>query len=280
MYLDEPTLDDIKNGVDIVEYIGRHTDVKKRGKEYVCCCPLHGEKTPSLYVNESKQLFHCYGCHAGGSVMDFIMQLYGLDEYGAVQQLKSELGLIAGQKVEKIERKLTADQEKAQSLLSSCTLETPCGALFQYGIVLPSGYEKDGNLVIPLRSKRGLEDVFILDGGRGRQLNGHLGDAWHTVGAYDEHSPSLYLCSDYIDATYLHKQTGGNRLIIFAANIYKAIDRAKRDHPEKQIRLALPNTTESKIILETWDGLYTMPAESGYWCEKDRRQPIEGIKKA
>lgn len=280
MIANEPTIDDLKNGVDIVEYIGRHTSVKKRGKEYVCNCPIHGEKTPSCYVNESKQLFHCYGCGAGGSVLDFIMAIYSLDEYGAIQQLKSELNIANGAPVPEVKRVLTTDQQVAQALMSNCKLETPSAALVNYGLILPSAYEHEGNLAVPLRTKQALEDVLIINNGRGTLLNSQIGEHWQTVGAYDEHSPSLYLCPDYIDAVYLHKQTGGNRLIIFAANIYRAVERAKREHPEKQIRLALPNTTESEVILETWDGLYTMPSERGHWCEKDRRQEIKGIKKA
>ena len=281
MLTTDPTLEELKGGVDIVEYVGRHVTLKKQGREYVGLCPLHGEKTPSFYINESKQVFHCRGCGAGGSVLDFIMGIYGINEHEAANQLRSELGIDRGAQVLEKRRILTPEQERAEAYLSNCKLSQPCGALFDYGLILPSAYENEaGDLVVPLRSSRAVEDVFISDEWRGKMLNNTIHDGWSIVGHYNEDSQHLYICPDYIDATYLHQSIGRNKLVIFSPWPHLAIERAKREFPNVQIRLALPHITDSLSVLDSWDGLYSMPSEMGYWCEKSRRQQIEGCKKA
>lgn len=57
------------------------------------CCPFHGEKTPSLKLYPETGGFHCFGCGAGGSAIDFTAQLFGLDAMGAVRQLNADFGL-------------------------------------------------------------------------------------------------------------------------------------------------------------------------------------------
>lgn len=62
-------------------------NLKKRGREYQGLCPFHTEKTPSFTVNDKKQFYHCFGCGAHGSVIDFAMAFYGLDFVDAVERL-------------------------------------------------------------------------------------------------------------------------------------------------------------------------------------------------
>lgn len=57
------------------------------------CCPFHGEKSPSLKLYPDSGGWHCFGCHAGGSVIDFTARLYGLDAMGAVRRLNTDFGL-------------------------------------------------------------------------------------------------------------------------------------------------------------------------------------------
>ena len=53
-------------------------ELKKEGKDYVMCCPFHDDKTPSLKITPSKNLFHCFGCGAGGSVIDWVIKTQGV----------------------------------------------------------------------------------------------------------------------------------------------------------------------------------------------------------
>ena len=65
---------EIRNRASIVEVIADYVTLKKSGRNHMGLCPFHGEKTPSFTVNEEKGIFHCFGCHAGGSVFQFLMQ--------------------------------------------------------------------------------------------------------------------------------------------------------------------------------------------------------------
>jgi DNA primase len=79
--------------VDIVEVIGRTVALKRRGKDFVGLCPFHQEKTPSFYVSPAKQIFHCYGCKAGSSVIDFVMKRDRIEFIDALKWLGEQAGL-------------------------------------------------------------------------------------------------------------------------------------------------------------------------------------------
>ena len=69
----------VKEGHDIVNVISRYTDLRKAGKEYIGKCPFHEDNRPSLQVNQDKQLFYCFSCQRKGDLINFIMQIEGLD---------------------------------------------------------------------------------------------------------------------------------------------------------------------------------------------------------
>lgn len=72
---------------DIVAVIGRYVNLKRGGGSYVGLCPFHREKTPSFNVSADKQLYHCFGCGAGGGVIQFIMAAENLDFVSALRLL-------------------------------------------------------------------------------------------------------------------------------------------------------------------------------------------------
>ena len=85
----------LKASVDLVAVAqSRGVKLTKQGRDYVGLCPFHREKTPSFHITPSKNLFHCLGCDAGGSVIDFIMRLDGLDKSQAVAWLKEKTGSV------------------------------------------------------------------------------------------------------------------------------------------------------------------------------------------
>ena len=69
--------------------------LKKEGKDYVMCCPFHDDKTPSLKITPSKNLFHCFGCGAGGSVIDWVIKTQGVSFRHAVELLKDTSTLLS-----------------------------------------------------------------------------------------------------------------------------------------------------------------------------------------
>lgn len=77
----------IKENADIVEVIGRYTNLKGKGSQYYGHCPFHDDRSPSLSVDSEKQLWHCFGCGKGGDVIDFIKLAENLDTKGAIEVL-------------------------------------------------------------------------------------------------------------------------------------------------------------------------------------------------
>lgn len=74
----EEKINEIRQAVDIVDLISDYVQLNKQGRNYFGLCPFHGENTPSFSVSPDKQIFHCFGCGAGGNVFSFLMELESL----------------------------------------------------------------------------------------------------------------------------------------------------------------------------------------------------------
>lgn len=81
------TIDQIRQVANIVEIASLYTTLRKRGKKHVGLCPFHSEKDPSFTVDSEKQLFHCFGCGAGGDVFTLVMEKENLSFPEAVKYL-------------------------------------------------------------------------------------------------------------------------------------------------------------------------------------------------
>jgi DNA primase len=86
-------LDEIRNGVDIVDLVGRFVNLKKAGVNWKGLCPFHAEKTPSFMVNPKKRIFHCFGCGVGGDAFGFLMRQDKLSFPEAVRALAKTAGV-------------------------------------------------------------------------------------------------------------------------------------------------------------------------------------------
>ena len=78
---------------DIIKLISRYTPLTKKGGTYWGCCPFHHEKTPSFTVSEDRGLYHCFGCKAGGNVINFVSEIESVDKSEAIRILAKEAGL-------------------------------------------------------------------------------------------------------------------------------------------------------------------------------------------
>lgn len=87
------SLDEFKARLPIVEIIGRHVRLIRRGREFTGLCPFHQEKSPSFTISEEKGFYHCFGCNQNGNAVDFIMAIEGLDFGQAIQRLSDLTGL-------------------------------------------------------------------------------------------------------------------------------------------------------------------------------------------
>ena len=86
----------LKSRLDIVEVLSGYMTLKRAGRNYKGLCPFHNEKTPSFMVSPDRQVFHCFGCGAGGDVLTFVMKYESLGFSEAVQSLADRAGLDPG----------------------------------------------------------------------------------------------------------------------------------------------------------------------------------------
>ena len=104
----ERSIENVLNRVDIVDVVSRYVDLKRKGANYVACCPFHNERTPSFIVNPSRNTWHCFGsCQEGGNAIKFLMRQCNMSFPEAVR----ELGKMYGVTIEETDSKeQTAEQ--------------------------------------------------------------------------------------------------------------------------------------------------------------------------
>ena len=93
MAIPENIIDQIQTRSDIVEVISRYVPLSKAGRNYRAPCPFHNEKTPSFIVSPDKQIYHCFGCGAGGNVFSFVMKYENLEFPEVVEMLAQIAGI-------------------------------------------------------------------------------------------------------------------------------------------------------------------------------------------
>lgn len=91
-YSDE-LIEEIRNSNDIVDIISQYVVLKRSGRSYFGLCPFHKEKSPSFSVSPDKQIFHCFGCGAGGNVFHFISKIENINFIESVQTLADRAGI-------------------------------------------------------------------------------------------------------------------------------------------------------------------------------------------
>ena len=92
LFTDE-SLERVRTSADIVEVARGHTDLRQRGTRWLGLCPFHDERTPSFSVDSSNNLYYCFGCQAGGDVINFVEEKEGLDFRQAVEHLADRFGV-------------------------------------------------------------------------------------------------------------------------------------------------------------------------------------------
>jgi DNA primase len=94
MRISESKIEEIRNAANIVDIISEYVPLRKRGKNYIGLCPFHSEKTPSFTVSDDKQIYHCFGCHAGGNVFKFLMDYKKISFIESIQELAEQLNIM------------------------------------------------------------------------------------------------------------------------------------------------------------------------------------------
>lgn len=127
-------LEQVRSRTDIVELVREHLPaLKKAGRHYKALCPFHKEDTASFTVNPEKQVFHCFGCQAGGDVFEFVMKTENLGFAEAVERL-AERGGVRVASARRSETPASRERsglfsalEWASAFFRSCLEESPAG---------------------------------------------------------------------------------------------------------------------------------------------------------
>ena len=95
----QETVQEILDATDIVELISGYFPLKRAGTNYLAICPFHNEKSPSFNINPQRQIFHCFGCQAGGDAIKFLMLYDNLTFPEAAKKLAGQVGVIVREEV-------------------------------------------------------------------------------------------------------------------------------------------------------------------------------------
>jgi DNA primase len=104
----EEKVREVAERLSIVEVVSDYVPLRRSGSNFLGICPFHAEKTPSFNVNPAREIFHCFGCGAGGNAFSFIMRIEGVSFPEAVKLLARKAG------IEIEERQLTPSEKKSQ----------------------------------------------------------------------------------------------------------------------------------------------------------------------
>ncbi len=144
-------LDELRARADIVKIVGSYVTLKKNGHRYVGLCPFHNETAPSFSVDEQKQVYHCFGCKAGGSVIQFIMDIERLSFPEAVAFLADQLHMPLP------EMQNDPAYEKRRSLKERIYLANKAAARLYHQLL----WQPECAHILDYVKKRGLSDAVI-----------------------------------------------------------------------------------------------------------------------
>lgn len=150
-------LDELRARADIVKVIGSYVTLKKNGHRYVGLCPFHNETAPSFSVDEQKQVYHCFGCKAGGSVIQFVMDIERLSFPEAVAFLADQLHMPLP------EMQNDPAYEKRRTLKERIYLANRTAARMYHQLL----WQPESSAILHYLQQRGLSDAVILRFGIG-----------------------------------------------------------------------------------------------------------------
>jgi DNA primase len=134
-FISQESIDSVRKKSSIVTIVGEYVQLVQRGTEWWGCCPFHTEKTPSFHVIPDKNVYYCFGCHAGGDAIKFIMEMEKLSYPDAVRFLAKRYG-VELQSVEGYEEKNATDAKEKDTVIN---LYNRVASLFHYLMTQEAG---------------------------------------------------------------------------------------------------------------------------------------------
>lgn len=148
-YISKETIDAVKNKTDIVSVVNEYTRLERRGSDWWGCCPFHNEKSPSFHVEPDKCFYYCFGCHASGDVITFVMEMEKISYPEAVLQLAKKAGIEVKYKDGAVH---SEDFKKNEELDQILDLYERTASLFHYFLL----ETEQGKRALEYVTKRGL----------------------------------------------------------------------------------------------------------------------------
>lgn len=136
-YYNDQTLNDIVNRLDIVDIVSENVKLTRKGNRYWGLCPFHEEKTSSFSVTPDKNLFYCFGCHAGGNIFTYVMKRDGIEFGEAVEILAGRAGVqltvsSRNKKADQIRKNVLEINQAAAQFYNQKLLSDPAPVAFAY----------------------------------------------------------------------------------------------------------------------------------------------------
>jgi len=189
-YYDNQTINDIMARIDIVDIVSETVNLTRKGNRYWGLCPFHEEKTSSFSVTPEKNLFYCFGCHAGGNLFTYIMKRDSLEFAEAVEVLAAKAGveLVVSKRDKKVD-------EKRKSIIEI----NKAAAEFYNNILLSNNYRVPGQYIEKRRIKQQTIEKFQI---------GYAPDKWTVL---EDYLLKKGYSEKYIKASGLIKRSSTDR---------------------------------------------------------------------
>ncbi len=159
-------LDELRSRVDIVDLVSDYVELKQKGRRFWGRCPFHGEKTPSFSVDSEAQMYYCFGCHKGGTAINFVMEIERVEFMDAVRLMADRAHMTLPERVE------TPASDETRTLKERIYAANVEAARFYHAMI----WRPEGAEALNYLHKRGLDDAGIRRFGLGATGNG-----WDTL---------------------------------------------------------------------------------------------------
>lgn len=166
MKVSEDFMRTLRENNDIISVAQDYVELKRSGSSYMCRCPFHSEKSPSCSFSPDKQLFHCFGCGAGGDVVTFIRRIENLDFMDAVRFLAQRAGMSMPED--------NGNRDNSEKRRRMYEMQREAGKFFHQKLFSP-----EGEVGLSYLRRRGLSDHTIKKFGLG-----YAADDYHELHYY------------------------------------------------------------------------------------------------
>jgi DNA primase len=166
-------IEELRRRADLVRIIEPYSPLKKKGANWMGCCPFHQEKTPSFSVNPSKGFYKCFGCGKGGNAFSFVMEIEGLSFPEAIKRIAESSGVPLPEPVDDKKFEQVKKRKEAEKKIADAVIE-----LNQFALEFWENHllENDGKQAREYLEKRGISDetrkVFRI---------GYAPDSWDAL---------------------------------------------------------------------------------------------------